>query len=195
MQQHQPFYTGDCQQDDSGSMEDNDSFCCEPRGRCYTWPIPLPQLNGPVENGSVQPCQPSCSSQLPSLASLSPTPIGQSQHNFLSGSQQLPHHFLQSTADSSGEAPPKSKPKRIRRRTDGSGAIAGSGKKPNPWGEESYSDLIARALCNAMDGRLKLNEIYQWFSDNIPYFAARSSQEEAQGWKVGEIGHKWGKFK
>ncbi|CAI2299674.1 unnamed protein product [Caenorhabditis sp. 36 PRJEB53466] len=56
-------------------------------------------------------------------------------------------------------------------------------KKPNPWGEESYSDIIAKALESAPDGRLKLNEIYQWFSDNIPYFRERSSQEEAAGWK------------
>ncbi|CAJ0564464.1 unnamed protein product, partial [Mesorhabditis spiculigera] len=56
-------------------------------------------------------------------------------------------------------------------------------KKPNPWGEESYSDLIAKSLESAPEGRLKLNEIYQWFSDNIPYFRERSSQEEAAGWK------------
>ncbi|CAL2028641.1 unnamed protein product [Caenorhabditis brenneri] len=56
-------------------------------------------------------------------------------------------------------------------------------KKPNPWGEESYSDIIAKALESSPDGRLKLNEIYQWFSDNIPYFRERSSQEEAAGWK------------
>ena len=61
-------------------------------------------------------------------------------------------------------------------------------KKPNPWGEESYSDLIAKALENAIDGRLKLNEIYQWFSDNVAYFRERSSQEEAAGWKV-RAGH------
>uniref|UniRef100_A0A915MYZ8 Forkhead box protein O n=1 Tax=Meloidogyne javanica TaxID=6303 RepID=A0A915MYZ8_MELJA len=57
------------------------------------------------------------------------------------------------------------------------------GRKPNPWGNESYSDLIARALNTAPEGRLKLNEIYQWFSENVPYFAGRSSQEDAQGWK------------
>lgn len=76
------------------------------------------------------------------------------------------------------------KQKRVRRRTADSTNPTQSNKKPNPWGEESYSDLIARALANAVDGRLKLNEIYQWFSDNVPYFSQRSSQEEAQGWKV-----------
>lgn len=57
-------------------------------------------------------------------------------------------------------------------------------KKPNPWGEASYADLITQALLRAPGGRLKLNEVYQWFSDNIEYFAQRSSPEAAAGWKV-----------
>lgn len=31
---------------------------------------------------------------------------------------------------------------------------------------------------------MKLNEIYQWFVDNVPYFRQRSGTEEAAGWKV-----------
>jgi hypothetical protein len=121
------------------------------------------------------------------LASLSPPPTGHSQQQLFPAQFSLEPINLPKQHSHTE----KLKPKRIRRRTDGSGATS-SGKKPNPWGEESYSDLIARALCNTIDGRLKLNEIYQWFSDNIPYFAARSSQEEAQGWKVQNIdfGHK-----
>ena len=76
-------------------------------------------------------------------------------------------------------APPKKK--RCRRKP----ADQLAQKKPNPWGEDSYSDLIAKALESAPDGRLKLNEIYQWFSDHVPYFGERSSQEDAAGWKVG----------
>lgn len=57
-------------------------------------------------------------------------------------------------------------------------------RKINPWGEESYSDLITRAISTAQDSRLKLNEVYQWFIDNIPYFNERSSPELAAGWKV-----------
>ena len=79
-----------------------------------------------------------------------------------------------------GQMPMPPKKKRCRKKP----ADQLAQKKPNPWGEESYSDIIARALESAPDGRLKLNEIYQWFSDNIPYFRDRSSQEEAAGWKV-----------
>lgn len=74
----------------------------------------------------------------------------------------------------------KMKKKRVRRKP--SDVVCQ--KKPNPWGEESYSDLIARALESAPEKRMKLSDIYQWFSVNIPYFRERSSSEEAAGWKV-----------
>ena len=57
-------------------------------------------------------------------------------------------------------------------------------KKPNAWGEESYSDLILKALESSPTGRMKLNEIYQWFIDNVKYFGERCGSEEAAGWKV-----------
>lgn len=60
-------------------------------------------------------------------------------------------------------------------------------RKMNPWGEASYSDLISRALETAPNSRLKLNEIYQWFIDNVPYFNERSSPELASGWKVSKL--------
>ncbi|KAI6182561.1 hypothetical protein M3Y97_00393800 [Aphelenchoides bicaudatus] len=56
-------------------------------------------------------------------------------------------------------------------------------RKMNPWGEASYADLITKALENAPNKRLKLNEIYQWFSDNVPYFHERSTPELSAGWK------------
>lgn len=65
-----------------------------------------------------------------------------------------------------------------------SGGASSSSKKPNPWGNESYADLIARALNSAPGGKLKLNEIYQWFADNLTYFGERRG-EESNGWKVG----------
>nr|2MBF_A Chain A, Fork head domain containing protein [Brugia malayi] len=53
----------------------------------------------------------------------------------------------------------------------------------NPWGAESYSDLIAKALKSTFDGRMRLNEIYNWFASNVPYFGNRTSQEQSAGWK------------
>lgn len=57
-------------------------------------------------------------------------------------------------------------------------------KKPNAWGSDSYAELIEKAILSSPGGRLKLNEIYDWFIDNIPYFCKRSSQDGAVGWKV-----------
>uniref|UniRef100_A0A915PUC3 Fork-head domain-containing protein n=1 Tax=Setaria digitata TaxID=48799 RepID=A0A915PUC3_9BILA len=81
------------------------------------------------------------------------------------------------------EDPGERKPikrKRVRKRLNGTV----SQKKPNPWGEESYSDLIAKALKSTSDGRMRLNEIYNWFASNVPYFGNRTSQEQSAGWKV-----------
>ncbi|MCP9261154.1 Foxo protein [Dirofilaria immitis] len=80
------------------------------------------------------------------------------------------------------EDPGEQKPvkrRRIRKRLNG----LISQKKPNPWGKESYSDLIAKALRSTFDGRMRLNEIYNWFASNVPYFGSRTSQEQSAGWK------------
>uniref|UniRef100_A0A1I7VYM3 Forkhead box protein O n=1 Tax=Loa loa TaxID=7209 RepID=A0A1I7VYM3_LOALO len=71
------------------------------------------------------------------------------------------------------------KRKRVRKRLNGLISI----KKPNPWGAESYSELIARALKSTFNGRMRLNEIYNWFASNVPYFGSRTSQEQSAGWK------------
>lgn len=57
-------------------------------------------------------------------------------------------------------------------------------RKTNPWGEESYSELIEKALNSARDKKLKLNQIYDWFVNNLEYFRNRSNNEEGYGWKV-----------
>lgn len=57
-------------------------------------------------------------------------------------------------------------------------------RKTNPWGEESYSELIEKALNSALDKKLKLNQIYDWFVNNLEYFRKRSTNEEGYGWKV-----------
>uniref|UniRef100_A0A0R3RXA3 Forkhead box protein O n=1 Tax=Elaeophora elaphi TaxID=1147741 RepID=A0A0R3RXA3_9BILA len=71
------------------------------------------------------------------------------------------------------------KKKRVRKRVNGLISM----KKPNPWGAESYSELISRALKSTFNGRMRLNEIYNWFASNVPYFGSRTSQEQSAGWK------------
>jgi hypothetical protein len=66
------------------------------------------------------------------------------------------------------------KQKRTRRRNTDSAPQ----KKINPWGPESYSDLILKALESAPNGRLQLNQIYSWFIESVPFFGEKSSPEE-----------------
>lgn len=188
-----------------------EDFEVEARSRCYTWPLQQFSYGTlPYGNGADTPNSNKLSSHLPSLINsisrsslCSSTASIQTSESFkplpsissvLRNSQPSFHqnlHFTPATTSleslnheksttNQSQQPTPVKKKRIRRRNPD----AISQKKPNPWGEESYSDLIAKALECAQDGRMKLNEIYQWFSDNIPYFKERSSQEEAAGWKV-----------
>lgn len=159
----------------------DDDFDPEPRGRCYTWPMQQflydpsgehPPSVLPQHSHNSMLREPTVAQLLAATPSSSASAMG--THLMPLGMSLLPG--ISSTGQSL--LPPKKK----RCRKKPSDQLAQ--KKPNPWGEESYSDIIAKALESAPDGRLKLNEIYQWFSDNIPYFRERSSQEEAAGWKV-----------
>ncbi|KAI6241239.1 Daf-16-1 protein 2 [Aphelenchoides fujianensis] len=155
-----------------GSM---DEPLTEFRGRCRTWPS---KADGGEDSSGID--SPSnftpvgSTARLPSLGVLnecasstwSPNSSGPSGDSFFSV-----------------DAPPASadlpKPKRTRRRNPD----AQPQRKTNPWGEESYAELIVRALEGAPEGRLRLNEIYEWFSANVPFFAERSTSEASAGWK------------
>lgn len=141
----------------------HDDLQPEPRNRCFTWPMALPPS---VYMGGGHP------SISPYMGYEGEPTVAQLLAATPSSSLQVP------PMDGGGSIPAKKK--RCRRKPPDQLAQ----KKPNPWGEESYSDLIAKALESSPDGRLKLNEIYQWFSDHVQYFRERSSQEEAAGWKV-----------
>ncbi|VDM70223.1 unnamed protein product [Strongylus vulgaris] len=157
----------------------DDDFPPEPRGRCYTWPMQQ-FLYDPSLSEHQQPNLPHPSMiREPTVAQLlAATPSSSSS---AMGTHLMPLGMsLPPGMSSTGQALLPPKKKRCRKKPSDQLAQ----KKPNPWGEDSYSDIIAKALESAPDGRLKLNEIYQWFSDNIPYFRERSSQEEAAGWKV-----------
>lgn len=139
------------------SGESLDDFL--PRSRCYTWP--MQQFFDSMDSSSPH------ISREPTVAQLLTQPSSSGLNHL------MPCHSMIQQSNT---------PKKKRCRKKPPDQLAQ--KKPNPWGEESYSDLIARSLESTPEGRLKLNEIYQWFSDNIPYFRDRSSQEEAAGWKV-----------
>ena len=53
----------------------------------------------------------------------------------------------------------------------------------NPWGHQSYADLITQAINSSQEKRLTLNQIYEWLMLNIPFFAERKDSSMSAGWK------------
>ena len=56
----------------------------------------------------------------------------------------------------------------------------------NPWGNQSYADLITQAISSGHDRRMTLSQIYDWMVANIPNipFTDRQSNSKSAGWKV-----------
>uniref|UniRef100_A0A7E4UXU6 Forkhead box protein O n=1 Tax=Panagrellus redivivus TaxID=6233 RepID=A0A7E4UXU6_PANRE len=176
------------------------------RGRCYSLPTrpgQMLQQRMTFQTSYIYPDSP-CSSGYPSTSNLTGSQqacfYGQqgSSYDLYGQQQSLPQGYVIEPANSvspsdgsssmqvealalSPQAGGKAeKPKRKRNRNKNPDQIT---KKPNPWGEESYSDLIHRALESAPQGQLKLNQIYQWFVENVPYFRDKAGPEESNGWK------------
>ena len=181
---------------------EEDEFFAMPRDRSNTWPMQFSSSSdssspygSPNSSGFPSTSNMNQVQQLPSISFFGNSPqtpmtmIPQQTSNFY----RVPYS-VQNPGVSNGNNPEipcdpapshldsNEKPKRKRIRKKDPNHV--TQKKPNPWGEESYSDLILKALQSAPEGRMKLNEIYQWFVDQVPYFRQRSGQEEASGWKV-----------
>lgn len=55
----------------------------------------------------------------------------------------------------------------------------------NAWGNQSYADLITRAIESTPDKRLTLSQIYDWMVRFVPYFKDKGDSNSSAGWKVG----------
>jgi len=53
----------------------------------------------------------------------------------------------------------------------------------NPWGNQSYADLITQAITSCPERRMTLSQIYEWMVAQIPYFTERQSNSKSAGWK------------
>ncbi|XP_054167669.1 forkhead box protein O-like [Oppia nitens] len=74
--------------------------------------------------------------------------------------------------------------------TDSSGMASNSSgnedskkSRLNPWGVESYAELITRAINESPDRRLRLSQVYDWIVDNVPYFKDKGTGSSSGGWK------------
>ncbi|VDL90994.1 unnamed protein product [Schistocephalus solidus] len=74
--------------------------------------------------------------------------------------------------------------------TTSSGGATNPAKRParrNPWGAETYSDLIANAIESYPEKQATLQQIYDYISRNYIYFRERSDPPASAGWKVSFI--------
>ncbi|KAJ8386287.1 hypothetical protein AAFF_G00174830 [Aldrovandia affinis] len=53
----------------------------------------------------------------------------------------------------------------------------------NAWGNQSYADLITRAIESTPDRRLTLSQIYEWMVRCVPYFKDKGDSNSSAGWK------------
>uniref|UniRef100_A0A674ELQ2 Forkhead box O6 b n=1 Tax=Salmo trutta TaxID=8032 RepID=A0A674ELQ2_SALTR len=72
------------------------------------------------------------------------------------------------------------------------GAAEGRGGAPlrkakssrrNAWGNQSYADLITRAIESVPEKRLTLSQVYDWMVRFVPYFKDKGDSNSSAGWK------------
>lgn len=59
----------------------------------------------------------------------------------------------------------------------------GSTRK-NPWGPQSYSELISGAISASHGHRASLQQIYEWIVTNVSWFSDKADYPSTKGWKV-----------
>lgn len=60
----------------------------------------------------------------------------------------------------------------------------------NAWGNQSYADLITRAIESTPEKRLTLSQIYDWMVRYVPYFKDKGDSNSSAGWKVRNKTHR-----
>ncbi|XP_052002519.1 forkhead box protein O1-like [Xyrauchen texanus] len=58
-----------------------------------------------------------------------------------------------------------------------------SSSRRNAWGNQSYAELITRAIESTPDKRLTLSQIYDWMVRHVPYFKDKGDSNSSAGWK------------
>ena len=155
---------------DGGLLDDvfNEPY----RSRCNTWPRMPPDLSSDSrerQQGHLQQ----------SLWDASPPPTTQTspESAYSPSTGPLP---LVSEEEDAGAQPRQTKqpePEAIVH-------AAHTGSRRNPWGNQSYADLITHAIQSSPDKRLTLAQIYDWLIKNIPHFREKSDNVSSIGWKV-----------
>ncbi|KAH9278595.1 Forkhead box protein O1-A [Echinococcus granulosus] len=134
--------------------------------------------SSPYTNGSCpQPQQ----QQQPGLHSGSPSSVGSQlsipQPNLMSAQGAMASTTTAPTTGVGGSTPAAATT------GGGTGSAAKRPARRNPWGSETYSDLIAKAIESYPEKQATLQQIYDYISTNYTYFRERSDPPASAGWK------------
>nr|XP_046171284.1 forkhead box protein O3-like [Oncorhynchus gorbuscha] len=160
--------------DDELAHQVDSDFEPQNRPRSCTWPLPCPEdfpevleVNGglplttikvePDDNLAVSACRAGRMGGTPTELkhpAVAPAPIG-ATHPCLAGA----------ALDVTGQL---RKAKSSRR---------------NAWGNQSYADLITRAIESTPEKRLTLSQVYDWMVRYVPYFKDKGDSNSSAGWK------------
>uniref|UniRef100_A0A4W5PVU6 Fork-head domain-containing protein n=1 Tax=Hucho hucho TaxID=62062 RepID=A0A4W5PVU6_9TELE len=161
-------------EDDELAHQVDSDFVPQNRPRSCTWPLPCPEdfpevleVNGglprttikvePDDNLAVSACIAGRMGGTPTELkhpAVAPAPIG-ATHPCLAGAP----------LDVTGQL---RKAKSSRR---------------NAWGNQSYADLITRAIESTPEKRLTLSQVYDWMVRYVPYFKDKGDSNSSAGWK------------
>lgn len=153
-------------------LEVDSDFEPQSRPRSCTWPLPCPmdfpdrhELSGvlPLANIKVQPEDvPACRV---GIVGGMPREV---KHPAGSPAPTVATHPCMAGAALDVTGPPRK----------------GKSSRRNAWGNQSYADLITRAIESAPEKRLTLSQIYDWMVRHVPYFKDKGDSNSSAGWKV-----------
>ncbi|MBN3315010.1 FOXO6 protein, partial [Atractosteus spatula] len=152
-------------------VEIDSDFQPQSRPRSCTWPLPCPEdfPGGEEENGAFP----------------------------ASSVKQEPDNVAACRAERSGGAPAEHKhpagapapsaaalPCLAGAALDVAGQLRkAKSSRRNAWGNQSYADLITRAIESTPEKRLTLSQIYDWMVRYVPYFKDKGDSNSSAGWK------------
>lgn len=137
----------------------------EQRDRCNTWPRVLME-----RPGNLQDWAPAGTAQ-----NQTQTPV-----SGLESVNEETDHETMSTCDTSDTCEIGFGAQLGDNSSQATGSVYG---RRNPWGNQSYADLITQAITSCPERRMTLSQIYEWMVAQIPYFTERQSNSKSAGWK------------
>jgi len=177
---HYDYFQTEIKQENVKVESDEEgSLSPQQRDRCNTWPRIL--LERPNNGESWNSPQASLPHQHPQAHHPPPLACVSEESEVVTSSNDATTGLVDISHDIGGHSDLSHD---IGGHNDLSSSAGGSvyGRR-NPWGNQSYADLITQAISSSPDKRMTLSQIYDWMVGNVPYFTERQSNSKSAGWK------------